>query len=212
MSGVVLIGYGPSVYTRAVRLALLARGVTFDWRPVDPFDPGGAAGAYHPFGRVPVLDHGAVRIYETRAILTYVEQAFGGDEPADALTRARAAQVGSIADSYAYWPLVRQVFVEGVGAARRGDAPDAAALAEGMASAPRVLDALEEIAAEGRVLTGIGPGMSDWHLFPMIDLFRRFAPAARMLAERKHLAAWVESLSRLAIVQQTDPDLAEVAT
>ena len=72
----VLTGYRFSVYTRAARIALAEKGVGFDYVEHDPFAEG-AVGP-HPFGRVPVLRHGDFEIYETAAIIGYVDDGFDG--------------------------------------------------------------------------------------------------------------------------------------
>ena len=72
----VLTGYRFSVFTRAARIALAEKGVGFDYVEHDPF-AGGAVGP-HPFGRVPVLRHGDFEIYETAAIIGYVDDGFDG--------------------------------------------------------------------------------------------------------------------------------------
>ncbi|MGB3408268.1 MAG: glutathione S-transferase N-terminal domain-containing protein [Jannaschia sp.] len=49
-------------------------------REVDRFDPADGPGwrAPHPFGRVPVLSHGAFTLCETGAIILHVDRAFDG--------------------------------------------------------------------------------------------------------------------------------------
>ncbi|MEL6586218.1 MAG: glutathione S-transferase family protein [Pseudomonadota bacterium] len=202
MTDLILIGYGPSVYARAVRLALGAADLHFDWQEENPF---AAPNPAHPFGRVPVLRQGPVTLYETAAILTYLDACFPRTEIPDPLTQARIAQVASIADTYAYWPLVRQVFVQGV-AKGPGATPDTVALAEGMAKAPRILAALDDIAAEGTVLSQDSQTRADWHLFPMVDLFARHGPAAQMLTDFPHLNRWLMHLRAHPVVRRTPAD------
>src|SRR5687768_4932432 len=107
-----LRGWRYSVYTRIARLALLSKGVEHETIEVDPF--AGLPDGYltlHPFGRVPVLSHGAFRLFETGAITRYVDRAFEGRplQPDSPAALARMDQVISVIDAYAYWPMVRQV-------------------------------------------------------------------------------------------------------
>lgn len=192
MASLTLIGYAPSVYSRAVRIALHDLGQSYDWVEADPFGTEGAQALreYHPFARVPVLRHGAVTIYETRAILAYLAAKFGAPEPSDALRIARGAQVQGIVDAYGYWPLVRQVYAHGVFRPATGEAHDPREVAAGLGTAPAVLDALEVIAAEGIVLDGRRAGPADWLLTPMIAAFVQHPVAAQLLAARPHLAKW----------------------
>lgn len=202
-----LIGYRFSVYSRAARMALVEAGRHADWHEADPFCAEGQAALrdQHPFGRVPVLWDGDFRLYETGAILCYLL----APDP-DQKRRARARQVAGIVDNYAYWPLVRQVYAHGVLRPLAGLEPDAAALAEGLAGAPRVLDALEDIAAEGRVLNGADIGAADCHLAPMIGGFAQYPPGRDMLATRPALAGWFHHMARRDSYRRSEPDLSQL--
>lgn len=201
-----LWGYKYSVYTWIVRMALAERGLTHDWTEVNPFDP--ASDNPHPFGRVPMLGHGDLRLFEVSAITTYLDRAFPGDSwtPDAPLAQARVAQVIGIVDSYGYWPLVREVFAPVLSAQAEGRALDEALVAKGMATSQPVLAALEGIAAEGHVLTG-ELTRADLHLAPMISYFAIHPPAAQMLAEFPSLNAWFEAIRRRPSCVSTFPEL-----
>jgi glutathione S-transferase len=96
----ILYGATYSVYVRAARLALAEKGVGYTLVEVDVF--GAAPGWYakhHPFMRIPAFEHEEFRLYETVAIMHYVNEAFAGPplmppttpEGAGARTRARRA-------------------------------------------------------------------------------------------------------------------------
>jgi len=202
-----LIGYRYSVYTWAVRMALAEMARAVDFQEVDPFDVASQDGLrlQHPFTRVPVFWDGDFRIYETSAILSYLIP----PEP-DARRAARALQVAGIADSYGYLPLVRQVFSHGVFRPACGALGDEAEVAAGLAAAPAVLDALEEIALEGLVLNGATIGAADCHLAPMIGYFSEFAPSRALLKTRPALALWFAVVSKTGSYLSTRPDLSEL--
>ena len=81
---------------------------------VNPFAPEVPASylALHPFGRVPALVHDGFALYETGAIIRYIDRAFPGPalQPTEPRALARMDQMIGIVDAYAYWPMVRQVF------------------------------------------------------------------------------------------------------
>ena len=186
----ILVGYPPSVFTRSARLGLHLCGLRHGLEEFDPFD--GSEGP-HPFGRVPILRDGGLSIYETQAILTYLDRLSGGIlMPDDPISAAREMQVASIASAYAYWPLVRQVYAARVFGPANGEAPDEARVAEGLAAAPQVLDALEDIAAEGHALTG--PHLGGLILAPMLDAFSQDRDGARLLQDRPALHAWLDGI------------------
>ncbi len=204
MSRLRLTGYRYSVYTRSVRLALAETGRQAEWQEADPFGASGRESlrGQHPFARVPVLWDGDFRIYETGAILTYLMR---GEH--DRKRRARARQVAGIADAYAYWPLVRQVFGHAVFRPAAGLSADRDALAEGLAAAPAVLDALDEIAAEGLALDSASPGAADCHLAPMIGYFLQAEEARGMMARAPALGRWFEAVSARQSWRDTRPGL-----
>ncbi len=209
MSDLHLTGFVDSVYTRAVRMALAEKELRCEYSEVNPFSEEGqvALAGHHAFGRVPVLRHGSFELYETAAILGYLDDAFAGAVlcPSDAQARARMRQVISITDSYVYWPLVRQVFSHGYYQPAIGLDGDPSILSEGMAHAPAVLDALEEIAAAGSALNGREITQADCLLLPMIDAFACVPEAREMLARRSRLYNWFTTVSKRASAEETRP-------
>ena len=126
--------------------------------------------AAHPFRRVPALVHGAFTVYETSAITRYVDEGFEGPklQRTEPKERVRCNQIMSIVDSYAYWPLVRQVFSYRVFRPRMGQPADENEVQQGLDAAARVLGALERIAGQGQYLCGDDLSLADIHLAPMI--------------------------------------------
>ena len=189
---VTLTGYRYSIYTRIARMVLEEKGVTFAQIEADPFSPPLPRNHPHPFGRVPVLSHGSFTVYETSAITRYVDLAFAGPSlvPPDPRAAARTAQVISIADAYAFRPLVLQVYAHRVFRPLEGLAPDEAQIAQGLSAAPTVLAALDAIAREGLALSGSDITLADCHLAPMIGAFALAAEGATSLASLPNLSRW----------------------
>src|ERR1700741_1886236 len=106
---VVLHGADYSVYARMAELALIEKGLAYRIEPLDIFK--GAPSSYlklHPFGKIPALEHGEFKLYETSAITRYIDEAFPGPalQPRDPQGRARMIQITSMVDSYSYRPLI----------------------------------------------------------------------------------------------------------
>ena len=76
MSDIVVYGFAPSTFVRTARLALEEKGVDYELEAVD-FGSEELL-RLHPFGRIPAFAHGAVRLYETSAIVRYVDESFDG--------------------------------------------------------------------------------------------------------------------------------------
>ena len=74
-----LYGAAWSVYVRIVRLALEEKQVRYDLVEVDVFAETGVPQEHltrHPFGRIPAFEHGDFQLYETGAIVRYIDDAF----------------------------------------------------------------------------------------------------------------------------------------
>lgn len=207
----VLHGYRYSVYVRIARLVLKEKGLAYEQVEVNPFVADVPADylALHPFGRVPTLVHNGFALYETGAITRYVDRAFPGPalQPADPKWLARMDQIMGVVDAYAYWPLVRQVFVHDVVRPHMGTAGDAAELEKGLEAAAKVLDALEALAAADPWLTGPDISLADLHLGAMVAYFAQSPRGAELLAARPRLAAWWRRLGERPSFVSTEPGL-----
>ncbi len=211
-SGALLLhGYRYSVYVRIARLVLAEKGVAYERVEVNPFaaDVPGEYLALHPFGRVPALVHDDFALYETGAIIRYVDRAFPGPalQPTDPKRLARMDQIVGVVDSYAYWPLVRQVFVHDVMRPHLGMAGDPQELQKGLDASARTLDALETLAAPEPWLTGPDLSLADLHLGAMIAYFAQSPRGAALLAERPRLSVWWQRLKERPSVAASDPGL-----
>ncbi len=103
-----------SIFPRRVRIALREKAVTFEEIEVDL--PGGATRSasfrqLNPFGQLPVLEHDGVVIYESVAILEYLEERYPNPPlmPHDLAARARVRQWTQASGSYLAGPLKRWV-------------------------------------------------------------------------------------------------------
>jgi glutathione S-transferase len=207
----VLHGYRYSVYLRIARLALAEKGVAAEHVEVNPFAPDVPASYLdlHPFGRVPTLVHDGFVLYETAAITRYIDRTFEGPrlQPQNPRALARMDQAIAIVDAYAYWPLVRQVFSHLVFGPRVGRPVNREEADHGLAAAPKVLGALEALAANDAFLIGPSLTLADLHLGAMIAYFTQAREGAALLSEYPRLAAWWSRLRARASFAATDPGL-----
>jgi glutathione S-transferase len=207
----VLHGYRYSVYLRIARLALAEKGVAYDRVEVNPFAPDVPASylALHPFGRVPTLVHDDFALYETGAITRYIDRAFAGPalQPSAPRAQGRMDQILGVIDSYGYWPLVRQVFSHRVFRPAVGQPADEAEVERGLASAAKVLAALEALAAPDAFLVGPALSLADLHLGAMIAYFAAAPEGAALLAHHPRLAAWWLHLQQRPSFSATEPGL-----
>ena len=103
---VTLYGSPVSPYVRASRTAFAEKNVDYDFVPIGPTElrePDYVK--RHPFRKLPSLDVNGTRVFETSAILRFIDEAHPGDvqlQPSDALARAHCEQWLSAANSYIY--------------------------------------------------------------------------------------------------------------
>lgn len=205
----VLFGYHYSVYTRTVRMVLHIKTVPYAIEDIDPFAPSGAQAlqGHHPFQKVPVLRADGFDLYETQAILDYLDARYPDPalRPEGPEACARMRQVMGIADSYLYRPLVRQAASQHVFHPLLGEPVDAGELAAGLQAAPRVLDALETLSSE--ILRPGHLTLADCHLWPMMEYALMVPEIAQMVADRSGMAAWCEAMRAHPAAKATAPDL-----
>jgi glutathione S-transferase len=206
-----LHGYRYSVYLRIAAMTLAEKGVAWMHVEVDPFAEiiPESYRALNPFGRVPTLVHESFVLYETTAITRYVDEAFAGPslQPAGVKERARMNQIIAIADSYGYWPMVRQVFSHRVFRPAQGMPGDEATIAEGLERSRTVLAALEKLAAGGPFLTGATLSLADLHFGAMIAYFTAAAEGRSELSRHRKLSEWWAGFAGRPSLLGTDPGL-----
>src|ERR1700737_3404110 len=94
-----------SPFGRAVLATLEEKGASYRLSPVAPDTFRSPEHlARHPFGRVPVLEHNGFIIYETQAILRYLDRVLATPAltPADPKRAARMDQVMNVNDWYLF--------------------------------------------------------------------------------------------------------------
>lgn len=198
MSAVTVHGAAYSTYTRSALIALHEKGVEAALSEVDIFQ---AIPPEHvarqPWGKIPVLEHDGLQIYETAAIIRYIDETFPGTalQPASASDRARMMQAIGVIDSYGYKPLVQQLFVQRAAMPKFGQPSDEAVIAAAVPEGAKALDALVGILGADPFLAGAAFSLADLHLVPVIAYVRMTPEGDAMLRERPSLAAWWDRLA-----------------
>lgn len=209
MANIRLLGLEESIYTRIGRLALVEKEVDYTFEKVDIFGDNGPPTAYlkrHPFGKIPCLIRDDFYLYETGAITRYIDEMFTGPalQPTDPRARARMTQVVSIMDSYAYRPMVWDVFVQRVVIRETGARSDEAVISAALRPIGIVLEQLNHWLGEDQFLTGPIITLADLHTFPMLLYFVQTPEGQDMLASYPTLLCWLESMNDRPSVQTTE--------
>jgi glutathione S-transferase len=192
-------GWAFSPYVRAVRIALNEKGVAHEHVPLTPPDLATPEGrSLTPFGRVPVLEHDGLRLFETAAILDYVEAALDGPalKSGDAWRDALSAAIIAAAGHYLYPTAVMGVFFQQAYVLANGGQVDAAALQAAAEATRSPLAAIEASVGEllaasgGPFLGGAEFGLADASLAPIIQNLSLAEEGRRLLVDRPLLSAW----------------------
>lgn len=208
MTDFVLHGVPGSPYVRAPLLALEEKGLP--WR-LDSLPMGGNRtpdykARLHPFAKIPVLDHGDFRLYETRAILDYIDQIAPEPKltPADPRRRARMNQVIGIVDSYVAARVSATVTFPRLVAPRFGIPVDDAAVASAIAPAQEVVDELARLLGDQDYMAGPAVSLGDLMLIPHMGFLPDFAEGAALIAPHPNLAAWIARMNARPSMAATD--------
>jgi len=136
MSEFIVHSIAGSPFGRTTLAMLHEKGASYRFSPVAPGTLRSPEHlARHPFGRVPVLQHGAFMLYETQAILRYLDRVLPAPAltPADPKRAARMDQVMNVNDWYLFHGVGNViVFHRVVGPRLMGLAPDEAAIEAAM--------------------------------------------------------------------------------
>ncbi|MDQ2861105.1 MAG: glutathione S-transferase family protein [Pseudomonadota bacterium] len=196
--GVKLYGVPGSPNVRGAMLGLAEKGVDYELIPVLPADfKAPAQLALNPFGRVPVLDHDGFVLYETQAILRYVDQAFSGPGlvPTNAQEVGRMNQILGIVDCYLFPSWSGVIGLERLIAPKFFGRPsNLEQIAAAVPMARSCAEALEALISEP-YLTGETFSLADIRLMPHFDWFRLTPEGETILAGKTKLVQWFERVS-----------------
>jgi glutathione S-transferase len=195
---------------RAVLLCLEEKGVSWRFESLAAAeDPAAAHAARHAFGGVTVLDHGDFRLYETQAILRYIDCAFRGPglQPHEARQAARMTQVMSMVDTHLFHRIVVPIGTQLVHKPLLGQAPDPAVVQAALPEAATSLTALDSLLGDQFFMAGGEITLADIMLAPQIDNLIA-APEIPPLLERDapRLLAWLHRMRARPSMHATSND------
>ncbi len=211
MAKPILYGPGYSTYTRAARLAMEEKGVDYELVEVD-FISGGFSDEYlerQPFAKVPAFEHDGLELYETPAILRYVDEAFDGPalQPATPAQRARMTQIISIVDSYAYPRTVGGLVTERLIKPILGAEADESIIEAALPEVDKSMTAIEGLLGDNEYLAGNALSLADLHLAPVFTYFTATPESKIILEDKPGLRAWWERIDSRDSMAKTKPQL-----
>ena len=208
------IVYGPafSTYVRSVLLTLEEKGAPYRIEEINIFEDGQSTPehlARHPFAKVPAFEHDGFALYETEAIMRYIDETFDGPglQPADPPARARMCQAIRIVDAYAYPSMITAIVIQRLVQPKLGEEPDEAVVADAVPRAQTCVAALDGLIGGNAYLAGAALILADLHLAPVYDYLRQTPEGEQMLGGAANLARWWQAMSGRDSVTATQPSL-----
>jgi glutathione S-transferase len=196
-----------SPFGRAVLAALEEKGPSYRLAPV-------ASGTFrspehlarHPFGRVPVLDHGDFRLYETQAILRYLDRVLPVPAltPSDPQRAARMDQLMNVNDWYLFQGVGSVIGFNRIIKPRlMGLPPDEEAIKAAIPKAHVVFNELARLLGDQPYFTGDAVSLADLMLAPPLELLSTTPEWSEVGAPHPNLVGWLARMQARPSMQAT---------
>jgi glutathione S-transferase len=163
-----------------------------------------------PFGRIPVMEHGDFRLYETQAMLRYIdtlgESSAPALQPRDPRASARMNQIVGIVDWYVF-PMISV----GITAERLfsqvfwNRPPDETNIAKALPNARVCIDELARLKGNAPFMTGDSVSIADLMLAPHLEFFRATPEGVELLSGTA-MEGWLTRMSLRASMQATQAE------
>lgn len=188
MAELEIIGVPFSNFVWAVRACCEAKGVAYTLTPARPHSP--EVSAIHPFGKIPAMRHGTVALFETRAIIGYIDAVFPGPKvlPQEPVAMAKAEEWLSLINTTIDQVCMRQFIV-----------PLVFGKAERSSVAPAVVALGKQVAWLDGALAGdfalpMGFSAVDADLVPILNYINGQPEGAAAIAAAPKVAAYLKRL------------------
>ena len=199
MSEFVVHSVPGSPYGRAVFATLEEKRANYRLVPVTPETAKGEPHlSRHPFGRVPVLEHGDLMLYETQAILRYLDRVLTAPAltPVAPLAAARMDQVMNVCDWYLFQGVSNVIgFQRIVRPLLLGQPGDEAAIVNAMPKAHAVINELSRLLGGKQYFAGDGVSLADLMVAPQLDFLSQTPEWASLTAKTANLGVWLDRMT-----------------
>jgi glutathione S-transferase len=188
-----IIGSARSTYTRVVCMVCEEKRIEY----VITERPLGAPeiAAIHPLGKMPVLRHGNVELFESKAIATYLDRVFPDPPlfPSDPYLAALTEQWVSLVNTVMDGTLIRTYLYAYIAPKTSDGKPDRQAIDAVMPAVREQLGILDKAVANTGYLVGDQFTFADINLLPILDRVRLASEGAEALAANSHLCAYYKA-------------------
>jgi glutathione S-transferase len=209
MSDIIIHGVPGSPYVRSALLGLEEKGLAYRLAAM----PLGTSRSEehlqrHPFARCPVMDHGDFRLYETQAILRYVDALGSGPAlvPQNPQAVARMNQIIGIVDWYVFPSITVGITAERLMSQLFWHRPtDETNIATALPQARTCIREIERLKGSSDFVTGAQVSIADLMLAPQLEYFRA-TPEGTELLKGTSLEGWLTRMGMRASMQATQAE------
>ncbi len=185
-----VIGSKRSSYTRVVRMACEEKGIDYVFTEALLGAP--EIFAIHPFGKMPVMRHGDVELFESKAIATYFDRSFPGPSlfPSEPVPAALVEQWVSLVNTLVDRTLIRTYLLAYAAPKTADGKPDRQAIEAVTPALREQIEVLDKAVARTGYLAGDQFTFADINLMPILYYMRLVPEGAEALGRATHLAAY----------------------
>jgi glutathione S-transferase len=209
MSGITVHGIPGSPFLRSVETTLKEKDVPYHLRIMSPADMKTPQHLeLHPFGRIPMFEQDDFRLYETQAIMRYVDESFPHPPltPGTPRQRARMNQVIGIIEWYFFPKASAPIgFNRIIGPRLLGLPGDEAAVADAMPIARTCIAEFDRLLGDQAYFTGNSVSLADIMLAAQLDLFGECSEGRELVEAAPNLRAWLERMLARPSFAATEP-------
>jgi glutathione S-transferase len=212
MTGITVYGIPGSPFLRAVEAVLKEKGAEYRLQVISPGESKSPEyiEQHHPFGRVPAFEHDGFKLYETQAIIRYLDRIFPEPAltPADPHDFARMNQVIGIIEWYFFPKAAAPIaFQRIIGPVLLGLPTDEKPIEEAMPMARTCFAELDRLLGDKPYFAGESVSLADIMLASQLDLLSETPEGKQLLAGTK-LEEWLWRMLARPSMQATEPPAA----
>jgi glutathione S-transferase len=209
MSNIAVYGIPGSPFLRSVEITLKEKDVDYRFHALAPGEHKQPEHiARHPFGRIPAFEHDGFKLYETQAVIRYLDETIPNPPltPDNPAARARMNQVIGIIECYFFPKAAAPIaFNRIIGPKLLGLPTDEGAIADAMPMARTCFAELDRLLGDQAYLTGESISLADIMLGAQLDLLSDTPEGAELISGTR-LVAWLERMrSRPSFVATQPP-------
>jgi glutathione S-transferase len=162
----------------------------------------------HPFGRIPAFEHDGWMLYETQAIMRYVDAVVPGPrlQPEEPRAAARMNQVIGITDWYLMPQVSRTITSNRVVKPRFNLPVDEDAVVKAIPDARHCLAEIGRLLDGHTWMAGEAISLADLLLAPHLSMFAQAPEGAQILQEHENLSRWLARIEARPSMQATTWD------